>query len=53
VIPPEADSAFVAAMEEVLEVYRRSQDAKRPLVCVDEASKQLTKETRIPLVQRS
>jgi DDE superfamily endonuclease len=49
VIPPEADSAFVAAMEDVLEVYTRAQDAKRPLVCVDEASKQLTKEIRIPL----
>lgn len=48
-IPPEADSAFVAAMEDVLEVYTRAQDATRPLVCLDEASKQLTKETRIPL----
>jgi DDE superfamily endonuclease len=49
VIPPAADSAFVAAMEDVLEVYTRPQDAKCPLVCLDEASKQLTKETRIPL----
>jgi DDE superfamily endonuclease len=49
VIPPEADSAFVAAMEDVLEVYTRRQDSKRPLVCLDEASKQLTKETRSPL----
>lgn len=36
-------------MEEVLDVYHRPQDAKRPLVCFDEGSKQLTKETRVPL----
>jgi hypothetical protein len=49
VIPPEADSAFVAAMEDVLEVYMRPRNPLRPLVCLDEASKQLTIETRIPL----
>jgi DDE superfamily endonuclease len=36
-------------MEEVLEVYSRPRDAARPLVCLDETSKQLTRETRIPL----
>lgn len=36
-------------MEDVLSVYTRPHDPKRPLVCLDEASKQLTKETRIPL----
>lgn len=36
-------------MEDVLEVYTRPRDPKRPLVCLDEASKQLTKETRLPL----
>ena len=39
-IPPEADAAFVAAMEDVLEVYARPYDPARPLVCFDEASKQ-------------
>lgn len=48
-IPPRANAAFVAAMEDVLEVYTRPHDPKRPLVCFDEASKQLLKETRIPL----
>ena len=33
-------------MEDVLEVYHRPYDASRPLVCLDEASKQLLAETR-------
>ena len=33
-------------MEDVLEVYHRPQDPARPLVCLDEASKQLLAETR-------
>ena len=36
-------------MEDVLEVYHRPYDAKRPLVCLDEASKQLVGETVQPL----
>ena len=49
VIPPEASSAFVAAMEDVLEVYQRPRDPARPLVCLDETSKQLIAETRAPI----
>lgn len=48
-IPPKANAAFVAQMEEVLDVYTRPRDPARPLVCLDEASKQLTAETRAPL----
>ena len=48
-IPPKANAAFVAAMEDVLEVYQRPHDPNRPLVCLDETSKQLTRETRRPL----
>ena len=33
-------------MEDVLEVYHRPYDPARPLVCLDEASKQLLAETR-------
>lgn len=33
-------------MEEVLEVYQQPYDARRPVVCLDEASRQLVKETR-------
>jgi hypothetical protein len=36
-------------MEDVLEVYHRPYDEKRPLVCLDEASKQLVGETVRPL----
>jgi hypothetical protein len=36
VIPPKANSAFVAAMEDVLAVYTRPRDPDRPLVCLDE-----------------
>ena len=48
-IPPKANAAFVAAMEDVLEVYTRPHDPSRPLVCLDETSKQLIAETRTPL----
>ena len=51
-IPPKANAAFVAAMEDVLEVYTRPDDPARPLVCLDETSKQLIKETRIPVPMR-
>jgi DDE superfamily endonuclease len=34
-------------MEDVLAVYTRPRDSERPLVCLDEASKQLTAETRL------
>ena len=36
-------------MEDVLEVYQRPYDPLRPQVCLDETSKQLIKETRVPL----
>jgi DDE superfamily endonuclease len=36
-------------MEDVLEVYHRPFDPERPVVCLDEASKQLIGETRLPL----
>ena len=49
VIPPEADSEFVANMEEVLEVYERPYDADYPVVCMDEQPIQLLKETRVPI----
>jgi len=35
-------------MEEVLEIYARVPDPARPLVCLDEGSKQLTREVRAP-----
>ena len=35
-------------MEDVLEVYQRPYDGNEVLVCMDETSKQLVKETRVP-----
>jgi DDE superfamily endonuclease len=49
VIPPEANAEFVAAMEEVLEVYQRPYDPDYPVVCFDESNKQQVKETRLPM----
>src|ERR1700731_2266297 len=48
VIPPQASSAFVAAMEDALAVYKRPRDGDGPLVCLDETSKQLLAGTRAP-----
>jgi DDE superfamily endonuclease len=53
VIPPKANAAFVANMEDVLEVYARPYDADRPVVCVDEAGKQLIGDVRPPLPVRA
>lgn len=43
---PEADAAFVCAMEDVLEVYARPYNAENPVVCLDESPKQLVSELR-------
>ena len=48
-IAPKANAAFVAAMEDILAVYKRPRDAALPLVCLDETSKQLIRETRVPI----
>ncbi len=38
----------MCAMEQVLEVYKRPHDPLRPVVCMDETTKQCVKETRPP-----
>ena len=43
---PTADAAFVCSMEDVLEVYARPYDEKRPVVCMDESPRQLVSELR-------
>jgi hypothetical protein len=48
-IPPKQSAEFVYHMEDVLEVYKRPYDPKRPVVCMDETFKQLIGETRDPL----
>jgi hypothetical protein len=52
VIPPKASAPFVAAMEDVLDVYARPRDPGRPVVCVDEGGKQLIGDVREPLPVR-
>ena len=39
-------------MEDILEVYQRPHDPHRPVVCLDETSKQLTAETRVPIAAK-
>ena len=48
-IPPKQSGEFVYHMEDVLEVYHRPYDPRRPVVCLDETFKQLIGETREPL----
>ena len=46
------NSEFVAAMEDVLDLYARPADPQRPRVCFDETPQQLIAETRQPLPAR-
>jgi len=48
-LPPTASGEFVCAMEDVLEVYTLPYDPAYPQVCMDEMSKQLVGETRVPV----
>ena len=48
-IPPKASAEFVWKMEDVLEVYKRPYDPHCPVVCLDEASKQLVGEVQTPV----
>lgn len=54
-IPPAQSAEFVAKMEDVLEVYSRPHDPKRPVVCMDEQPFQLLAETRelIPMSEQN
>lgn len=51
-IPPKQSADFVCALEDVLAVYCRPYDPRRPVVCMDETFKQLIGETREPLPAR-
>ena len=51
-IPPKHSAEFVYGMEDVLAVYHRRYDPKRPVVCLDETVKQLIGESREPLPPR-
>jgi hypothetical protein len=47
-LPPKANGPFVAAVEDVLSVYHRPYDPRRPQVCMDETSKTLHAHSREP-----
>jgi hypothetical protein len=48
-LPEEPSGEFVYHMEDVLDVYIRPYDPRRPQVCLDETSVQLIGEKRIPV----
>lgn len=48
-IPPRHNADFVAAMEDVLDLYQQPYDPEAPVVCMDETSKQLVGEVRRPV----
>lgn len=49
VIPPKGNAAFVANMEDVLELYKRPYNPAIPVICMDEQPTQLIKETRMKI----
>jgi hypothetical protein len=49
VIPPQQNAAFVAGMEDVLDLYCRPYDPRYPVVNMDEQPVQLVGETRVPV----
>ena len=46
---PKVDAAYVAAMEDVLDLYAAPADRDRPVVCFDESPTQLIGEVRPPI----
>ena len=47
-MPPDADGEYVWRMEDVIQTYMLPYDPKWPVVCFDEASRQLFGEVRQP-----
>lgn len=46
------DARFVANMEDVLDLYQQPYDATRPVVCLDEKSKELHADVREPIAPK-
>ena len=51
-IPPDQNASFVAAMEDILEVYSRPYDPLKPVICMDEQPIQLLSDSR-PTIKMS
>jgi transposase len=45
----QVDGAYVARMEDVLDLYAEDDDPKRPVICFDESPTQLIGDTRLPI----
>ncbi|MCL4517055.1 MAG: IS630 family transposase [Firmicutes bacterium] len=48
-IPPKQNAAFVAGMEDILDLYQQPFDESSPVICMDEKPYQLLDETRPPI----
>jgi len=46
---PKVDAAYVAAMEDVLDLYAEEPDPDQPVICFDESPTQLIGEVRLPI----
>ena len=46
---PKVDAAYVAAMEDVLDLYAEEPDPGQPVICFDESPTQLIGEVRLPI----
>lgn len=51
-IPPKENAKFVAAMEDILDIYEKPYDPSLPVICMDEKPYQCLGETREPLPMR-
>jgi hypothetical protein len=51
-IPPKQNAAFVACMEDILDLYKQPYDENRPVICMDEKPYQLLGEVRNPIPMR-
>ncbi len=49
---PKVNAAYVAAMEDVIDLYAEPPDHKRPVICFDESPSQLIGEARAPIPAR-
>jgi hypothetical protein len=52
-IPPEQNAAFVACMEDVLDLYQQQYCRLYPVICMDEKPYQLLGETRAPIPMKA
>lgn len=52
-IPEIENAAFVCAMEDILDTYKLPHDPRKPLVCMDESSRQQVKEVRNPIPMKA